>query len=247
MQQYAALERGHMQFLLSALDAEADAEDKTALPDLPTTTKPALVAEAQRFLREANMVIEPRKKWPMGGMPLYGKKSLSHIASEEQMAPGRILATLADGGWSARLRAELADGYISDEVVEAAAQLIEAWRPQPPPEWVAYVPTPARPGVVSSFAKRLAQRLNLPLHPALRRVERRPPQREMANSSYQARNVDGAFGVHMPPLPGAVLLVDDTVCSRWTLTAAAWVLRTNGAGVVHPFALARVEGDDGGS
>ena len=38
--------------------------------------------------------------------------------------------------------------------------------------------------------------------------------------------------------PGPVLLVDDIVDSRWTLTVAAWLLRTHGSGEVHPFALA---------
>jgi ATP-dependent DNA helicase RecQ len=35
-----------------------------------------------------------------------------------------------------------------------------------------------------------------------------------------------------------VLLVDDMVDSRWTLTAAAWLLRSHGSGEVFPLALA---------
>jgi ATP-dependent DNA helicase RecQ len=37
-----------------------------------------------------------------------------------------------------------------------------------------------------------------------------------------------------------VLLVDDMVDSRWTLTIAAWLLRSNGSGEVWPIALAQV-------
>ena len=41
------------------------------------------------------------------------------------------------------------------------------------------------------------------------------------------------------PLPGGpALLVDDMVDSRWTLTVAAWLLRSNGSGEVWPLALA---------
>jgi ATP-dependent DNA helicase RecQ len=39
-------------------------------------------------------------------------------------------------------------------------------------------------------------------------------------------------------LPGPVLLVDDLVDTRWTLTVAGSLLRTHGSGEVHPFALA---------
>jgi ATP-dependent DNA helicase RecQ len=34
-----------------------------------------------------------------------------------------------------------------------------------------------------------------------------------------------------------VLLVDDMVDSRWTLTVATWLLRGNGSGEVWPIAL----------
>jgi ATP-dependent DNA helicase RecQ len=36
-----------------------------------------------------------------------------------------------------------------------------------------------------------------------------------------------------------VLLVDDMVDSRWTLTVAAWLLRSHESGVVWPLALAQ--------
>jgi ATP-dependent DNA helicase RecQ len=244
MLDYAALTEGHMGFLLRALDDKLDTADPSQLPDLPATVSPALVQKAQRFLNDANMTIEPRKKWPMGGLPLYQRKSFTNIASTEQLSPGRVLALWDDSGWGAQLRADLADGHIRDEIVTAAAELVRAWSPSPAPEWVAYIPTPRRPGVVSSFAKRLAEALDLPLHPALRRVEQRPPQREMANSSYQAKNLDGAFGIHTPPPSGPALLVDDLVSSRWTLAVAAWLLRSNGAGPIHPLALARISPDD---
>jgi len=61
----------------------------------------------------------------------------------------------------------------------------------------------------------------------------------MANSTQQARNVDGSLAiVDQAILAGPVLLVDDMVDSRWTLTVAAWLLRTKGSGEVWPLALA---------
>ena len=37
---------------------------------------------------------------------------------------------------------------------------------------------------------------------------------------------------------GPVLLVDDMIDSRWTMTIAAWLLRSHGSGEVFPLALA---------
>ncbi|HWQ70587.1 MAG TPA: ATP-dependent DNA helicase RecG, partial [Patescibacteria group bacterium] len=71
------------------------------------------------------------------------------------------------------------------------------------------------------------------------KTEDRPQQKSMANSTQQARNVDGSLAINMRSLPaGPVLLVDDMVDSRWTLTVAAWLLRSHGSGEVLPLALA---------
>ena len=68
----------------------------------------------------------------------------------------------------------------------------------------------------------------------------RPEQKTMANSTQQARNIDGSFALNgqaIPPEP--VLLVDDMVDSRWTLTVSAWLLRKSGSGAVWPLALSQ--------
>ena len=60
----------------------------------------------------------------------------------------------------------------------------------------------------------------------------------MANGVQQARNVDGTLALAGSVPAEPVLLVDDMVDSRWTMTAAAWLLRANGGGPVWPLALA---------
>ena len=73
----------------------------------------------------------------------------------------------------------------------------------------------------------------------LEKDEDRAEQKSMANSTQQARNVDGSLVVSVEPPPhGPVLLMDDMVDSRWTLTVAAWLLRSHGSGEVWPLALA---------
>ena len=71
----------------------------------------------------------------------------------------------------------------------------------------------------------------------------RQEQKGMANSVQQARNVDGSLAIWGELLlRGPVLLVDDIVDSRWTMTVASWLLRSNGCGPVLPFAIATSAG-----
>ena len=93
------------------------------------------------------------------------------------------------------------------------------------------------------FARRLAAALDLPFSDVLKKERSRPEQKTMENSDRQARNVAGSLAVaEEAMLPGPVLLVDDVVDSRWTLTVAAWELRRRGCGPVWPLALANAGG-----
>ena len=65
----------------------------------------------------------------------------------------------------------------------------------------------------------------------------------MENTSQQYRNVAGAFAVPGSVPTGPVLLIDDIVDSRWTLTVVGGALREAGSGPVFPVTLARASGD----
>ncbi|HSF23363.1 MAG TPA: hypothetical protein VLE20_03980 [Blastocatellia bacterium] len=66
----------------------------------------------------------------------------------------------------------------------------------------------------------------------------RQEQKSMQNSAQQLRNVIDAFEVVGEVPNDPVLLIDDVVDSRWTLTVVSWLLLKNGSGPVYPFALA---------
>ncbi|MDP2805367.1 MAG: hypothetical protein Q8O24_05440 [Gallionellaceae bacterium] len=100
------------------------------------------------------------------------------------------------------------------------------------------------PDLVPNFAKRLASALGLPFHAVLEKTDNRPEQKTMANSTQQARNIDGSLALSEPVPHGPVLLVDDMVDSRWTLTVSAWLLRKNGSGEVWPVALSQTGHDE---
>lgn len=238
MQEYVSLAGGHMNFLIRALDGDPTDTPASVLLPLRTTVDPELVREAIDFQRHTSLPITPRRSWPAGGMPAYG---LSGRIREEFLAqPGQALCRWGDAGWGPLVRlGKYVDNRFSDELVQACAKLVDQWNPQPGPSWVTCVPSLRHPTLVADFARRLAAELELPFQEAIVKTQRRPPQKTMANSTQQARNVDGSLGLRTKTLlAGSVLLIDDMVDSRWTLTVAAWLLRSNGSGKVWPLALA---------
>lgn len=242
MQEYVTLSSRHMEFLIRALDGEPGGGPRPDLAPLPRSVDPELVKAGIAFLRRTDLPIQPRKQWPAGGMPRYGVSG--RIDEALRAEPGRALCVWSDAGWGAAVReGKYSDGRFSDDLVTACEKLVARWSPDPGPEWVTCVPSRRHPDLVPDFAERLAQALGLPFDPILVRTEDRPEQKTMENSTQQARNVDGALAVADPgPQDGSVLLVDDMVDSRWTLTVAAWLLRSHGSGEVWPLALAQAGG-----
>jgi ATP-dependent DNA helicase RecQ len=238
MQAYVNLTSGHMEFLVRALDGDPGTIRPPALPPLPTTIDSTLVRQAVSFLRRTNLPIEPRKQWPLGGMPQYGLSG--RIPAELQAQPGIALCHWGDAGWGGLVRqGKYRDRRFSDELVEACVRLVQKWSPQPALAWVTCIPSLRHPDLVPDFARRLAATLKLPFELALEKSDNRPEQKAMANSTQQARNIDGSLAINEAALRTApVLLVDDMVDSRWTVTVAAWLLRSHGCSEVFPLALA---------
>ena len=245
MQEYVSLPFGdHMGFLIRALDGDDGEVGKPALPPLPTSVDEGLVREAIAFLRRTSLPIEPRKQWPPGGMPQYGVKGV--LAPGHQAQPGKALCVWGDAGWGGLVRqGKYHAGKFADELVAACLKMVREWNPQPKPTWVACVPSLRHPDLVPNFASRLAAALGLPFHMVIAKTDNRPEQKTMANSTQQARNIDGSLAINDQPVPhGPVLLVDDMVDSRWTLTVAAWLLRRSGSGEVWPLALSQTGHDE---
>jgi ATP-dependent DNA helicase RecQ len=243
MRTYVDLPFGeHMAFLIKALDGDANGVVPPSLPPLPSTIDPKRVKAAIAFLRRSDLTIAPRKLWSGGGMPEYGLSGT--IPMQHRAQPGRALCVWGDAGWGSSVRqGKYHDGRFGDELVTACADMLKWWSPQPAPTWVTCVPSLRHPELVPDFARRLAGALQLPFELVLEKTRARPEQKTMQNSTQQARNLDGALALVALPQAGSVLLVDDMVDSRWTLTVAAWLLRANGSGPVWPLALAQTGRD----
>ena len=237
MQKYVGLPTGHMEFLIDALDGAPRSVAPTRIEPLSTTVSPRLIRDAVAFLRHVNLQIEPRKRWP-GGSRTQVRRSLQ-IPDHLQADPGRALCRWGDAGWGELVgRGKYRDHRFADELVDACAKLVRQWKPAAAPTWVTAVPSRRRPTLVPDFAERLAKALDLPFHVVLRRTQDHEEQKVMENSYFQARNVFESLEVVGVSPTGPVLLVDDIVDSRWTMTVAAYKLRLEGCGAVFPLALA---------
>ena len=205
---------------------------------LPVICPPKLSARAVDFIRRVAHPIEPKTRWPAGAFPKYDFSG--NIAEDLALQPGRALCVWGDDGWSEMVReGKYSLGHFDDELVNGAVRMITDWKPQPSPQWTTAVPSLTHSALISSFAERLAKRLNLPFRACIRKVSPTPPQKEMQNSFQQAHNLDGAFQIdHNLLLPGPAFLIDDMVDSNWTFTAVGALLRQAGAAAVFPVALA---------
>ena len=125
-------------------------------------------------------------------------------------------------------------------------QVLREWDWSERPVAVVAIPSRRRPELVQSLATELAGRGRLTDLGALLRVDRGDDAEPASNSAFRLRQVFGSCELSdhqrtwLAGATGPVLLVDDLVDSRWTLTVAARLLRLAGAPAVLPFALAAV-------
>ena len=193
------------------------------------------VGEAVRYLKSGNLSIEPRKQWPAGIVANTAKR----ISEEERNEVGRILSIYGDAGWGHVVRkGKYEDQYFSEELVDAAVDLINKWDVSENITWITFVPSLRRPTLVKSFAQRLSDKLGLPLKESIVKVINAPEQKSFNNSYHQCKNAYDSFEVTNDIMSGGVLLVDDMFDSGWTFTVCGNQLKKLGVSKVYPFALA---------
>ena len=242
--------------------------DRCAGTWFPTEIPEESVGSARDRLGAVGVPVEPRGQWPTG-MPRLGVDVKGKIRPEEQAGVGRALARLSDLGWGQRLRAVLAAGEsrpdpdvpddpelgpamtpgqpVPEDVTRAVVQVLAGWGWDQRPVGLVAMPSRRRPAVVGSLAEQISQIGRLPLLGTLDLVHGGPVGEPGGNSAFRLANVWERIGVGpqlreaLASARGPVLLVDDVVDSRWTITVAARELRLAGAEAVLPLVLA-VEG-----
>ena len=183
------------------------------------------------------------RQWPTGadrlGVPVRGR-----IPADEQSDEGRALARLTDLGWGGTLRELFAAGAADAPGAAERARRVR--------------PGAGRLGVGRASGRRRRDAVAIEAAAGRARSRAASPRsggcrcsapsiswtaaRRASPAATAPSGSPGSGGGSAPPVStfptGPVLLVDDLVDSRWTLTVAARELRRAGATAVLPFALA---------
>ncbi|GAB2567954.1 RecQ family ATP-dependent DNA helicase [Leucobacter ruminantium] len=253
MLEYERGGRCRMELLQRDLDDPSAAPcgrcDVCAGPWYPAEVPASAAERAAGRLQRVGVPIEPRGMWPTGadrrGLAVKGR-----IAAEERPQEGRAVARLTDLGWGGPLReifaAGAGDREIDERLLEGVIATLRDWPWEQRPVGVVAMPSLTRPRLVASTAAAIAERGRLPLLGALDVDPAIPVAGPGGNSAFRLASVWERFSL-APQLaetvaraPGPILLVDDLVDSRWTLTVASRLLLRAGAPSVLPFALASV-------
>ncbi|WP_125610222.1 RecQ family ATP-dependent DNA helicase [Specibacter cremeus] len=247
-----------MEYLAAALDDPTAAPcgrcDSCAGRWFPVDVGAGAQETAGASLRQAGLPLDARTMWPTGmdrlGVPVKGK-----LKPGEAVAGGRALARLTDLGWGNALRPLFAAGAPDAPIDPAMARAVidvlrdwgqAGWEGQGRPAAVVSVPSRGKPALTGSFARSVAEIGRLPYLGELSPQFGGPAGVRGGNSAYRLAAVWDRLVVGpelaqaLEPHAGApVLLLDDLVDSRWTLTVAGRALRLAGAGQVLPLVLAQ--------
>ena len=218
--------------------------DTCAGPWFATDVPDTVVGAARERLARVGVDIDARAQWPTGmdrlGVPVKGK-----IAPDEALSPGRALARLSDLGWGQRLRDVLReDTPASPELLRGCVGVLAGWGWSERPAGIVAVPSRSHPQLVQSLAHGLAEIGRLPFLGTLDLEHGGPTGEPGGNSAFRLAGVwdrivvGPELAASLAGVRGPVLLVDDLVSSRWTLTVAGRELRRAGVDGVLPFALA---------
>ena len=192
-------------------------------PDLTLTSSSLIIAET--WINSRVLEILPRKLWP-------DRKKIEHVNMK-----GMCLSKYGDSGYGEMVReGKYETGRFSDELVERAAEVLMPLAKQKGVKAIAFVPS-LRSDIVNNFVARLASRMHIALCDALGKMPA-DPQKDMENSAYQCKNARQSFYVKVKRLPAKIILVDDVVDSKWTLTVCGYKLMEAGCIEVYPFTLA---------
>ena len=200
----------------------------------PSTLSEIYIDTAREYLDRITLVIEPRKSWPKEGFDRRYKSKIDPINQ-----PGICLAKYGEMGYGEMVRQDKYSGRerFRDDLVIKGAKELQRIITANDIRYLTFVPS-LRSNIVKDYAIRLADECGLTMVDLISKTPNRP-QKEMENSYYQCKNAFGSFSVLSGVnVPKKIILVDDIVDSRWTLTVCGYKLAQKGCKEIYPFALA---------
>jgi len=200
-----------------------------------------LVLKAERFIKDIHYTIKPRKKWP-AKIKHNGKNKISENFQSQN---GKALSNYGDSGWGKIVgHDKYIKNHYREALVTSSVKLIRKEYNLSKIDWITAIPSLRHRGLVRDFALRISSALKIPYYDSIMKVKDTKQQKELNNSYMQYKNAWLSFKVK-DFLSGNVLLIDDMVDSRWTITVCSYKLISAGTNNVFPFALSNTSGFGG--
>ena len=199
---------------------------------LPSAPSIEMVHKAEEYINGLVIEIEPRKKWVLSDCT-----NNSSITFPNKI--GICIAKYGDPGYGELVKRDKYSPQkrFCDELLGKSLELLRPLVVEKRIKNITCVPS-LRSEIVSDFSRRLADALGIKFVELLQKNNTKQ-QKEMENSSYQCSNAMRSYSlVESIHVPERILLVDDVVDSRWTLTVCGYYLSNGGCREVYPFALA---------
>ena len=201
------------------------------------------ITAIQDYLGTIYFEIEPRKRWQEKNNP-FDKNSVIDNPNETGLA----LAKYGDAGYGEMVQY---DKYKSiefrEELVEKAVAVLLERIGDEHYSVVTNIPS-NRNLKVKIFAQKVARRLGYQYMDLLEVSGMGTQQKTMQNAIFQYRNAVEKIKIQEDinvPKGINIVLIDDLVDSRWTLTVAGRLLKKAGVGKVFPFCLADSSNSEG--
>ncbi|TDL96622.1 RecQ family ATP-dependent DNA helicase [Macrococcus carouselicus] len=232
----------YMKFIADELDAP-DTKEQCGICAHCRNRQFITLAEDNPYLEQAkdyknklHGVITPRKRWS------NNKKIDDALVFE----PGWTYTVDPYSPIGKRFMLERDQGHFSDKTVTTVSNFVKEHIEANQIEVIVGVPSLRRPKLVSELARKMAEVKGISYIEALEKTAKGAPQRDMHNSMMQEQNARAYLHVtNVEAIKDKnVLLLDDLVDSRWTMTVAASLLLEQGAAHVYPFALVNTGSSD---
>lgn len=205
----------------------------TGIKKFKVEVDPTILRKAQAFLSQLTVEIAPRKRFPF---VLDGKQSIS---PEYQSQFGFALCYYKDPvlGYLVYDGKYNKNSFCNELVVELS-KLINNKLIIDGSFKITYIPSIRHPSLVKTLAKSVSEYLGIELIDALEKITDTMPQKHFMNGTLQAKNAYNSFNVKVNINNENLILIDDIVDSRWTITMCSYKLLKKGANKIYPFSLA---------
>lgn len=192
---------------------------------------------ASDFINNLKYEIEPRRQLPVG-MKYQNISRLKTKNNDYTNELGHALTFSDDGHLGQIVNMELSNGnIISKVVVEDMTKLIKDNISLSNNMIVTYVPSNTNNQVIKQLAIDIASLLNLEFQELLAKSNNNTKQDQLNNAYQWYENSINNYQVKEAINNKEIILIDDIVQSKWTLTSVGLKLKLAGALKVYPFVL----------